>query len=125
MENARDPQARPSYRVPRSHIDELFQKDKPPDPVRPAVGTVTDTDFPDRTIEVDDAGETITVVALGAKPGVGTQIDYYVVDGLAYTPEPSVGAGGVVYVQPNDPGLDNPSVYQIGQLWFDTDEPVP
>jgi hypothetical protein len=118
------PQARPAYRVPRGQIDELYQKDTPPEPPRPAVGTVTLVSGSDRTIEVDDAGETITVVALGTKPAVGQQIDYYLLDGLAFTPEPSVGAGGQVFVQPDDPGLTDPSVYVTGQLWFDTDEPV-
>ena len=114
----REPQAQPAYRVPRGQIDDLFIMDNPPDPVRPAVGTVTKTDTDDRTIEVDDAGETITVVALGAKPDVGDQIDYYTVDGLSYTPEPSIGESGV-YVQPNEP-----SGAVKGTLWFDTDEVI-
>jgi len=108
--------AQPAYRVRRDHIDGLYQKDRPPDPPRPAVGTVTDVADTDRTVEVDDAGESITVVCLGTKPDVGDQIDYYVVDGLAYTPEPSVG---FVYVQPDEP----PGSVK-GTLWFDTDEVI-
>jgi len=103
----------------------MFEKDKTPDPIRPAVGTVVSVSSTDNTFDVNDADETITVVPLGVQPAVGDQVDYYVVDGLAYSPEPSVGAIGTVYVQPDDPGLTDPSVYVVGQLWFDTDEPVP
>lgn len=114
----KSPQAAAAYRVPSSAADQLYEKDRPPDEVRPAVGTVVAIDDTERTVDVVDAEETITVVALGAFPDIGDEIDYYVVDGLAYTPEPSVGL--TVYVQP-----DPPAGPVKGTLWFDTDEPVP
>ena len=122
----KQPQARHAYRVPRRpRSTSCSRRTSRPSRCDRRSGTVTDTSATDRTIEVDDAGEIITVVVLGTKPTSATQVDYYVVDGLAYTPEPSVGAGGVVYVQPDDPGLTDPGVYVVGQLWFDTDETVP
>lgn len=114
-----EPSAQPSYRVPRTNLDEYFVKDDPPAPVRPAMGTVVGIND-DGTVQVNDADEEVTVVPLGATPKMGEQIDYYLVDGLAYTPEPSVGQGSQVFVQPDDPGDRT-----VGALWFDTDEPVP
>lgn len=114
----KSPQAAAAYRVPSSVADQAYEKDRPPDEVRPAVGIVVDIDADERTVDVRDAEETITVVALGAFPNIGDEIDYYVVDGLAYTPEPT--AGLTVYVQP-----DEPAGPVTGTLWFDTDEAVP
>lgn len=114
----KDPQALAAYRVPSSPLDDLYVKDAPPDPVRPAVGVVIAVDPDEHTVDVNDAGEIITVVALGSLPDVDDEIDYYVVSGLAYTPEPSV-SGGTCYVQP-----DEPDEVTKGVLWFDTDEVI-
>lgn len=115
------PQAQSAYRVPRSRIDDDYDRAEQLPFVRVGAGEVTDVSGSGETctVQFESGVEVGGIVVLGLEPGVGDWVEVHQRGDLLVVPEIG-GGGGVVFVQPDDPG-----VHIIGTLWFDTDEVVP
>jgi hypothetical protein len=121
------PRAQQAYRVPRSRVDDVYDRAKPLPFVQVGAGEVIGVSGDGETCRVEfEAGvEVGGVVVLGATPDVGDWVEVHQRGDLLVVPEAAeetaAGEGGArVYVQPDDPGD-----HRIGTLWFDTDESVP
>ncbi len=125
------PRAQETYRVPRSRVDDFYDRATPLPYVQVGAGEVIAVSGDGETckVEFESGVEVGGVVVLGFPPEVHDWVEVHQRGDLLVVPEaaeeyaPGEGGGGggaQVYVQPDDPGD-----HQVGTLWFDTDEPVP
>jgi hypothetical protein len=113
-----------TYRVPRSRVDDLFDKGSPLPFVQVGAAEVLAVSANGEEITVDFGDEEVGGIAvLGCPPDVGDWVEIEARGDLLVTPdtggETSIEGGGaaLVYVQ-----LDEPLDVEVGTLWFDTDE---
>ena len=121
------PRAQETYRVPRSRVDDFYDRATPLPYVQVGAGEVTAVSGDGGTckVEFESGVEVGGVVVLGIEPDVGDWVEVHQRGDLLVVPEAAEeiaaeGGGARVYVQPDDPGD-----HRVGTLWFDVDEPVP